>query len=173
LRWPERNSASNAKNIGSRSVDVRDTRKMSETRNGVRSLNMAKQRWTIFEKDISSIRVLGNSQVDLAKRLAHLVVLSHWTQPTKVKVVGTCHCRPPRIPANLEERTAGRSLPPTFVGCVSLIQETGTHHFYALPLDEGHLKKQIKDMHSELHLFWRRDTADKTRWIPCVCDCRF
>ncbi len=53
------------------------------------------------------------------------------------------------------------------------IQETGTHHFYALPLDEGHLKKQIKDMHSELHLFWRRDTADKTRWIPCVCDCRF
>ena len=27
-------------------------------------------------------------------------------------------CRPPRIPANLEERTARRSLPATFVGCV-------------------------------------------------------
>jgi hypothetical protein len=29
-------------------------------------------------------------------------------------------CRPPRIPANLEERTARRSLPATFVGGVQL-----------------------------------------------------
>ena len=35
------------------------------------------------------------------------------------------------------------------------------------------IEGQRKDMHSELQLFWRRDTDDKTRWIPCVCDCRF
>ena len=30
-------------------------------------------------------------------------------------------CRPPRIPLNADERTARRSVPATFVGCVLLL----------------------------------------------------
>ena len=37
-------------------------------------------------------------------------------------------CRPPRIPANLEERTARRSLPATFVGFVKVPKLTGARH---------------------------------------------
>ena len=39
----------------------------------------------------------------------------------KVKVVGTFLVPSPRIQANLEERTARRSVPATFVGCVSML----------------------------------------------------
>ena len=45
-------------------------------------------------------------------------------------------CRPPRIPADLEERTARRSVPTaTFVGCVSIKSRLQGCH-YAKSIDE-------------------------------------
>jgi hypothetical protein len=45
--------------------------------------------------------------------------LLHATPPAFRTIEGPTSCRPPRISANLEERTARRSLPATFVGQLS------------------------------------------------------
>ena len=38
----------------------------------------------------------------------------------QVKVIGIFHVRPPKVLVNVNERTARRSVPATFVGCVSM-----------------------------------------------------